>query len=229
MRMEHPIGPDSAATPGPSPSGTAGASARREYERRKANDEARLREEWGRFGGIVVALAGERQPTRAWAVGAAGEERLGTRLDVLESATITVLHDRRIPGSKANIDHIVVTPAGVWVIDAKHYAGRPALRVQGGLLRPRVETLVVGRRDCTKLVDGVRRQVDVVRRVVGDVPVQGALCFVGADWPMIGGAFAIDGVEVLWPKRLVKRLASDTGAVDVAHVRELIVRGLRPA
>jgi len=33
-----------------------------------------------------------------------------------------ILHDRRIPGSRANIDHIVVAPSGVWIIDAKRYS-----------------------------------------------------------------------------------------------------------
>ena len=37
--------------------------------------------------------------------------------------SIAVLHDRRIPGSKANIDHIAITAAGIWVIDAKRYKG----------------------------------------------------------------------------------------------------------
>ncbi|MEO6532232.1 MAG: nuclease-related domain-containing protein [Pseudolysinimonas sp.] len=31
------------------------------------------------------------------------------------------LRDRRIPGSKANIDHVVRAPRGVFVIDAKRY------------------------------------------------------------------------------------------------------------
>lgn len=55
----------------------------------------------------------------------------------------------------------------------------------GGLLRPRVERLIVGRRDCTNLVDGVLKQVQIVRAVVGDqIPVHGVLCFVDADWPV---------------------------------------------
>lgn len=32
------------------------------------------------------------------------------------------------------------------------------------------------------------------------------LCFVDASWPLIGGAFTIDGVDVLWPKKLAERL-----------------------
>lgn len=131
--------------------GVAGSSARREYERRKAKDKQRLRQKWGKLGGIAVALSDEKQSTKAWATGAVGEERLGARLDSLASESIAVLHDRRIPGKRANIDHIAITAAGIWVIDAKRYKGRPELKVEGGILRPRVEKVLVGRRDCTQV------------------------------------------------------------------------------
>lgn len=211
-------------------SGVAGSSARREYERRKAKDEKNLREKWGRLGGLAVALSDERQQTKSWDRGAVGEERLGARLNALAADGLAVLHDRRIPGSKANIDHIVITTGGVWVIDAKRYKGRPDLKIEGGILRPRLEKLLVGGRDCTELVDGVLKQVDVVRDLVGDVPVTGVLCFVEADWPLIGGAFSTRGVHVLWPKRLAKVLLERTaGDIDVARTRESVVSRFKSA
>ncbi|MBT8162640.1 MULTISPECIES: nuclease-related domain-containing protein [Arthrobacter] len=215
--------------PLPRESGIAGSSARREYERRKAKDEERLRGKWGRLGGLAVALSDERQSTKAWDRGAIGEERLGVVLDALASDGFAVLHDRRIPGTKANIDHIAITPGGIWVIDAKRCKGRPELKIEGGILSPRVEKLLVGRRDCTKLVDGVLKQVDVVRELTGDVPVTGALCFIDADWPLIGGAFRTRGVQVLWPKRLAKALVEQSGDLDVASIRDLVASRFRPA
>jgi hypothetical protein len=209
--------------------GVPGSSARREYERRKAKDEERLRQKWGRLGGIAVVLSDEKQSTKAWATGAVGEERLGARLDALVSESIAVLHDRRIPGSKANIDHIAITAAGIWVIDAKRYKGRPELRIEGGILRPRVEKVLVGRRDCTKLVDGVLRQVDLVRELVGNIPVTGALCFIEADWPLVGGAFTTRDVHVLWPKRLTKLLSEAAGSVDVPAARDALASQFKPA
>jgi hypothetical protein len=131
------------------------------------------------------------------------------------------LHDRRIPGTRANIDHLAVTPTGVYVIDAKRYRGRPQLKVEGGLLRPRVEKLLVGSRDCTKVVDGVLKQVDVASAIVGDdVPLHGVLCFVEADWPLIGGSFATRGVEALWPKKLYSRLKA-VGPLAPATIDDL--------
>ncbi|WP_246104556.1 nuclease-related domain-containing protein [Rudaeicoccus suwonensis] len=209
--------------------GVAGSSARRVYERRKAKDEERLRQKRGKLGGIAVALSDEKQSTKAWATGAVGEERLGAWLDSLVSESIAVLHDRRIPGTKANIDHIAVKTAGIWVIDAKRNKGKPELRMEGGILRPRVEKVLVGRRDCTKLVDGVLKQIDLVRGLVGDVPVTGALCFVEAEWPLIGGAFTTRGVHALWPKRLAKMLAEADGSVDVPAVRQTVATHLKPA
>ncbi|MDI3209780.1 nuclease-related domain-containing protein [Pseudarthrobacter sp. AL07] len=211
-------------------SGVAGSSARREYERRRAKDEEKLREKWGRFGGLAVALSEERQNTKSWDQGAIGEERLGARLNAVAGSGLAVLHDRRIPGSKANIDHIAITHGGIWVIDAKRYKGRPELKIEGGILRPRVEKLLIGRRDCTKLVDGVIKQVDLVRDLVGHVPVTGALCFVEADWPLIGGAFSTRGVHVLRPKRLARLLTEQpAGDVDVARMRESVASRFRPA
>ncbi|PID53200.1 MAG: NERD domain protein [Micrococcales bacterium] len=193
----------------PADAGVAGSSARREYERRKAKDEERIRQKWGKLGGVAVALSDEKQSTKAWATGAVGEERLGARLDSLVSESIAVLHDRRIPGSKANIDHIAVTAAGIRVIDAKRYKGRPELRIEGGILRPRV--------------------IGLVREVVGDIPVTGALCFVEADWPLIGGAFTSKGVHALWPKRLAKLLIASEGPVDVPVTREVLAAHFKPA
>ena len=210
--------------------GTAGASARREYERRRAKDESRIRDEWGRFGGIAVALSGERQSTQAWSVGASGEERVGLRLGALASESVRVLHDRRIPGTRANIDHLVVTPQAIWVVDTKKYKGRPSLQIDGGLFRPRVEKLMVDGRDKSKLVEGVEWQVERVQDAVDGVPVLGALCFVEADWPLIGGSFSARDVEVLWPKKLASRLiATTTGSVDVAATAALLDSRFRPA
>ena len=220
--------------------GTAGGSARREYERRRDARDQRVRERFPRIGGFLLAVTDEPQSTRAWDTGAAGEQVVGARLDALTSDRLAVLHDRRIPRTRANIDHLVISRRGVFVVDAKKYKGRPALRVEGGLFRPRTETLVVGGRNCTKLVDGVLKQVDLVREAIAQpaVPVVGALCFVGADWPLIGGSFRTRGVHVLWPRRLGQLVTEEVGArtgepppddVDVASLRARLARAFPPA
>ncbi|EYR65283.1 hypothetical protein N866_00475 [Actinotalea ferrariae CF5-4] len=217
----------------PIETGSAGSSARREYERRSAKREARIREAHPRLGGLILAVTDEPQSTTAWASGARGEELLGTRLADLTQKGVRLLHDRRIPGTRANIDHIAVGPTGVHAIDAKRYKGRrPTLRVEGGLFRPRVEKLLVGSRDCTRLVDGMHKQVGLVRSALDavaltDVPVLGALCFIESDWPLIGGSFVIADVAVLWPKKLAERLVAP-GAMSEAEV-EAVHRALAQA
>ena len=190
--------------------GTAGASARREFERRKTAREERIRAKHPKLGGLILAISEDPQSTTAWNTGALGEEKLGGGLNSLAGDTIRLLHDRRMPRSKANIDHLAVTPTGVYVIDAKKYRGRPHLKVDGGLFRPRVERLLIGSRECTKLVDGVLKQVDVVRGILDPyIPVHGVLCFVEADWPLFGGDFTTRGVHALWPKKLYPKLQAE--------------------
>lgn len=101
----------------------------------------------------------------------------------------------------------------MFVIDAKHYKGGPTLRTSGGLFSPRVEKLMIGSRDHTSLVAGVHkqvRQVDVALESAGlrHIPTFGMLCFVEAEWPLLGGDFMIDNVEVLWPRKAVSRVTS---------------------
>lgn len=209
-----PSGPDEAIVE----SGTAGASAQREFERRKAKRETRIREAHPRLGGLMLALSDGPQSTRSWATGARGEVVLGRRLDKLVDRGLHVLHDRVIPGTKANIDHIVIGHRGVFVIDAKRYKGAPRLQVEGGLFRPRTSKLMVGSRDCTRLVGGVHKQIaDVVSALegagLGEMPVFGMLCFVEADWPLLGGDFEIGGLDVLWPAKAVARV-TQPGPVD---------------
>jgi hypothetical protein len=59
----------------------AGSSARREYERRRGNRKARVRERFGALGGVVLAISGEPQHQRAWARGAEGEVKLARKLE----------------------------------------------------------------------------------------------------------------------------------------------------
>lgn len=212
--------------------GTAGASARREFERRRVRREERIRTKHPKLGGLILALSDDPQSTTAWNSGALGEERLGEGLDSRASDSVRLLHDRRIPGTRANIDHLAVTPSGVLVIDAKRYVGkRPTQVVEGGLLRPRVERLTVGSRDQTKLVEGVLKQVQLVAGIVGDaLPVRGILCFIEADWPLIGGAFTVRGVDVLWPKKLYSRLATEGPcSSSVPEVHDRLAKALPPA
>lgn len=204
--------------------GQGGASAIAEYKRRHEARAERVLDKHPRLGRFLLAVTDDPQSTRAWAVGAEGERLLGGLLASMAADTLRVLNDRRIPRTRTNIDHLVVCPTGVFVVDAKRYRNaRPALRVEGGLLRPRSETLTVGGRDKTVLVKALLKQVDVVRAALADrpdVPVRGVLCFIDADWPLLGGAFTVDDVAVMWPKKL-KALLTERGPLDESQIADL--------
>ena len=55
--------------------------------------------------------------TLAWRRGAAGERRTARLFAPLERRGWAVLHDLAIPGTAANIDHLVIGPG---VVDAPH-------------------------------------------------------------------------------------------------------------
>jgi hypothetical protein len=218
--------------------GVPGASARREYELRSSKREARIRTAHPHLGGLILAVSGDPSSTTSWASGARGEEVLGAGLERLADRGVRVLHDRRMPRSRANIDHITVGPGGVHVIDTKRYADkRPTRRVEGWLFGRRVEKLYVGGRDRSSLVVGVHKQVAVVVDALTDaglegVPVRGVLCFVDGRWPLIGGDFRIGGVDVLWPKKLGDRLLAkepilEPAAIEAAH--RVLATALSPA
>lgn len=200
--------------------GSPGASARDHYERLSRRDDDRLRRRFGRFAPIIAFLAGPKSSTEAWAVGAEGEERIGALLTRAVGRNGLVLHDRRIPGSRANLDHLAIVSSGVWVVDAKHYRGSLERRSAGGWFTPR-QALYVGRRDQTALLDSARwQQAVVARHVPPDVPVRAALCFTGVEVGLFARPFVMGDVLVTWPKALVKTL-DEPGRLDAGASHEL--------
>jgi hypothetical protein len=229
----------------------AGRSAQSEYEKRSAKELARKQKrveddaEWRAaikerrpvVGRIASALTPkpeiglESQSTKAWKTGAEGERRVAEVL--AEAVGVEVLHDRRVPDSKANIDHIAVGPAGVFVIDAKKYTGQVEVRDVGGLFRTD-ERLYVNDRDRTKLVEGVLGQIEVVRDALGDefasVDVHGVLCFVDCEWGWFVRQKHIKGVTALWPNALADHLSATGEHVDqVRPIADHLRLKLRPA
>lgn len=113
-------------------------------------------------GGLLVGLAvaadllSPRRTTEAWRIGAEGEERTAALLAGLHRRGWVVLHDRRARGRRGNIDHVVVGPGGVFVIDTKSWKGVIEIGRRGARHNGR---------DMAAAVDGVRRQVADVQSV----------------------------------------------------------------
>ncbi len=111
---------------------------------------------------------------QAWERGAEGESATARLLAGLPPEW-TVLHDLRWPGRRfANIDHLVIGPGGVFVVDSKNWTGR--VQVQDGVLRQNGrgrENAVAGCADAALAVAGL---VPMYAAMVHPV-----LCFVRDD------------------------------------------------
>jgi hypothetical protein len=227
-----PMLASAAATPPPTEPasieiGVAGGSAQQEFARRQSKREGRIREAHPRLGGLILALSDDPQSTRAWQSGATGERKLSEKLSGLGDSVIA-LHDRQVPQSRANIDHIVVGPAGVYVIDAKRYRNaKIAVRRSGGFLNPVRTQLMVSGRDRTKLVDAMDWQIAAVRAALSDstefadVPIIAALCFVDAEFPLFG-TIELNDVRIRGLGGTAK-LVSAAGPLDAEARRRLAV------
>lgn len=144
-------------------------------------------------------------------MGAAGEEALAGFL-ARRCPKAIVLHDRRMPRSRANIDHLAIAPSGVYVIDAKRYKGKIEIH-KPFFGDPK---LLIWGRDKTKLVEGLERQARAVRAalrsVAPQVPVQACFCFInpqdqsgGTKLPLLR-TLRIKGYPLLYPRKLARRL-----------------------
>jgi hypothetical protein len=190
--------------------GTAGASAHREYERRKLARQDRVKGRLGEMlGGVVLAITDEPQSTRAWERGSIGEQKLAQALAGLPD--IKLLHDRRVPGTKGNIDHVIIAPAGVFVVDAKFYKGMIQIRDIGGFFKVD-KRLYVGSRDCSHLADNMGWQVQAVQNALSAAsfqqlpPVTPVLCFVDGDWPLLFAPDVYKGVRLEGMRSIKKQL-----------------------
>lgn len=95
-----------------------------EQARRAGERVARLRRE----------LEQAERNEQAWAVGAAGEAMVASKMNELAAYGWMALHDVHWPGRpKANLDHILIGPGGIIVVDAKNWSGN--VEADGGRLR----------------------------------------------------------------------------------------------
>jgi hypothetical protein len=201
--------------------GHAGASIEREYMRRKHNRERRTREAHPHIGGLLLAVRGTPQHEVAFHQGAVAERAVAESLAKgTDGRPVITLHNRRMPGGRGDVDHIAVAPSGVYVIDTKDWKGKLQIRT------PWFGTpkLFIRGRDCTKLIDGLERQIAAVRTALdrdghNEIPVRGALCFTQADLPFLRTQ-KLRGHLLLYRKALVKLLNAD-GPVQQSEIEQI--------
>jgi hypothetical protein len=156
------------------------------------------------LGGLVALAAGwglrfrPSPDARAWRRGAVGERRTARLLAGLERHGWAVLHDLAVAGSRANLDHLVIGPAGVFVIDSKQYCGRLRLDPSGRLWH--------GRYPLAPTLRAVSFEADQAALVLTDpdVVVVPIVAVHGAQVPW--GKVVTDGVPVVAARRLPSML-----------------------
>ena len=162
--------------------------------------------------GVVVAVtvvvapmwAAASSGTLHYRTGASGEREVGRRLHEVVDRRLSlgqgaaVLHDRKLPGRDENVDHVLVTPAGVTVVETKNWSGQ---------LRQYRGSWYAGRRSSVgEAATQARRQalaVTAVLRSAGitDVPVSAVVCLVGQARPRTAlqvKDVVVCGVDQLW-------------------------------
>jgi hypothetical protein len=155
-------------------------------------------------GGLAAVAAGWGLRFRpspdavAWRRGAAGERRTARLLAPLERHGWAVLHDLAVPGSQATLDHLVIGPGGVFVIDSKQYRGRLQLDPSGRLWH--------GRYPLAPALEAVSFEADQAAQVLPDpgMAVVPIVAVHGAQVPW--GKVVIDGVPVVSARRLPSML-----------------------
>ncbi|MCQ8194689.1 nuclease-related domain-containing protein, partial [Streptomyces rugosispiralis] len=157
--------------------------------------------------GLVVALGivayGVRQTYRraddSWGKGAAGEKATARLLAPLERRGYAVLHDRAIPRSRANLDHLVIGAAGVAYVDSKAWVSKKSkLTLTGGTLR-------YGRYDQTDALRKVVWEAQQASRALG-CEVRPFVAVHGAKVPGFWRRIEVQGVTVIAARKLPRLL-----------------------
>lgn len=161
----------------------------------------------------------------AWAAGAEGEKRAAEELSNLREAW-TVLHDRLLrPGqSEANLDHVVVGPGGMFLVDAKNRAGR-VTAWEGGLFQ---HTVQAGDRVSLNLGAELKKVHGMAAYMAVETgcAVTPVLCLAGAHEAEFGEPQMVQGVWVVPVSKLVAWLSSRPVALDREMVQRVVTRAM---
>jgi hypothetical protein len=180
----------------------------------------------GLAGLAVAALVGWRlrfrpsEQARGWRRGAHGERRTARLLRRLARDGFVIFHDLAVPGADANLDHLVIGPTGVFVIDSKQWTGQ-VYQTADGLAWHNHYRL-------DRTLDTVRWEAETVSRLLG-TRATALVCVHGAQ--VHGGGGEAQGVAIMPAGRLRDALGQDRVLSD-ADVQLLAAAArlrLRPA
>jgi Nuclease-related domain len=162
--------------------------------------------------------------TLAWRRGARGERRTARLLAPLERRGWAVLHDLAIPGTQANLDHLIIGSGGVLVIDSKQYRGRLWLDRDGMVWH--------GRHLLVSALRKVLWQADQADEILGiaDITVAAIVAVHGVSVP--SGLLQAEGVTIAPARRvpdLLQALPPILGPERVAWLADRARLRFRPS
>jgi len=155
--------------------------------------------------------------------GAKGEEWVAHELAFL-SSEYAVFNGLRLGGGKQNFDHIIVGPAGVFVVETKNWKG--SVEFHDGKLfaggkepsRPPLKQVKAATAELVSYLDEAGR---------GQLPFHSVLCFLGTELPE--DIMNVNGVVVCSGARLVDVLQETFDKPVSASLRDQVVSELRKA
>jgi hypothetical protein len=181
----------------------------------------------GLVGLMAATLVGWRlrfrpsEQARTWQRGAQGERHTARLLDRLTRDGYVVFHDLAVPGNtSANVDHLVIGPTGVFVIDSKQWTGSVQQGADGLAWHNHYRL--------DRTLETARWEADTISRLLG-TRVQPLLSVHGAY--VHGGGLHAQGVAIV-PAHLLRsalgydRVLSDA---DVEVLTATAWTSLRPA
>jgi hypothetical protein len=160
------------------------------------------------------------EQARAWQRGAAGERRTARLLDRLTRDGYVVFHDLAVPGSDANVDHLVIGPTGLFVIDSKQWTGSVHQSADGLAWHNHYPL--------DRTLETVRWEAKMVGRLLG-THTAALLCVHGAH--VQGGGLDAQGVAIV-PAHLLRSALGQDRVLSDADVAVLAATGttrLHPA
>jgi len=181
----------------------------------------------GLVGVAVAALASWRlrfrpsEQARTWQRGAHGERHTAHLLRRLHRDGYVVFHDLAVPGNtSANVDHLVIGPSGVFVIDSKQWTGSVHQGADGLAWHNHYRL--------DRTLETVRWEAETVGRLLG-TRAAALLCVHGAH--VQGGGLHAQGVAIV-PAHLLRSALGYDGVLSDADVELLATTAwtsLRPA
>jgi hypothetical protein len=180
----------------------------------------------GLLGVAIAALVGwwlrfrSSEQARTWQRGAQGERHTARLLRRLTRDGFVVFHDLAVPGSEANVDHLVIGPTGLFVIDSKQWTGSVHQGADGMVWHNHYPL--------DRTLETVRWEAETVGRLLG-TRVAALLCVHGAH--VQGGWLPAQGVAIV-PAHLLRGALGYDRVLSDADIELLTATArvrLRPA